>query len=118
MSEEKKDLLAPVRELLADPARWTKGCGAKDRNDRPVSARDPRAVCWCLYGAYVKMYPMKDEPSYLHRMLIEVELVRRVKEARIEGVWGFTDEVAFNDWEYTTHADVMRLLEEPLYAHG
>lgn len=43
--------LRRVRELLADPAHWTKGCDAKDKDGCQVYPTDAKAVQWCLRGA-------------------------------------------------------------------
>ena len=54
MPDIKQGLIA-VRELLADPARWTQEVVARTSLGEEVDARDPEAVCWCLYGACKKV---------------------------------------------------------------
>lgn len=45
-----------VAELLADPKRWTKGCFARNEIGRKVNCYDESAVCWCLEGAFSRIY--------------------------------------------------------------
>lgn len=45
------DIIAGMAATLADPARWTQSAEARDAAGEPVPATDPRAVCWCVYGA-------------------------------------------------------------------
>ncbi len=45
-----------VKELLADPKRWTKGAMARRSDNFPVSPKDPSATCWCLMGAIEMCY--------------------------------------------------------------
>lgn len=44
------ETLVAARDIIAKGA-WTKGCAARDGSGEPVSATDPRAVCWCAWGA-------------------------------------------------------------------
>lgn len=50
----KQDLEA-LRELLADPKRFTTGAFARDAQGAPVGPNDEKAVCWCLLGAIRKL---------------------------------------------------------------
>lgn len=40
-----------IHELLADPARWTKGAPARNNNQDIVMPCSDFAVSWCLVGA-------------------------------------------------------------------
>lgn len=46
-----KEILTCARELLSDPARWTKGAYARTTNKSSVASRSPEARCWCPLGA-------------------------------------------------------------------
>jgi len=43
--------LTAARELLAEPARWTKGQNARTASGRPVFPEHKTATCWCSAGA-------------------------------------------------------------------
>lgn len=45
-----------VAELLADPARWTKGCAARGKSGREVDPRGRAAVSFCVDGAIDHVY--------------------------------------------------------------
>lgn len=49
------EIFKAARELIIDPARWTQGTPAKRADGSNCSARDELAVCFCLYGAFVKV---------------------------------------------------------------
>lgn len=50
------EILRAARELISDPARWTKGACARDRKGEPLYAGyDPQAVRWCAFGAVEKI---------------------------------------------------------------
>lgn len=50
------DVLKGARELLSDPEKWTQGWYARDAEGRPADdGNDPRAVCWCIWGACEKV---------------------------------------------------------------
>ena len=45
-------ILDRARDLLgSDGSQWTRGAMARDEDGRPVTARDPAAVRWCLLGS-------------------------------------------------------------------
>ena len=45
------EILKGVRELLTDPAHWTKGVTARNKRHQPVLALSKGATCWCWVGA-------------------------------------------------------------------
>lgn len=45
-----------VYDLLKDEARWTKGSGARNKNNEAVSYDSEDAEKWCLLGAVQKIY--------------------------------------------------------------
>lgn len=49
------DVLRGARELLSDPARWTKGVNARDAAGERVGILSVDAACWCMWGALDKV---------------------------------------------------------------
>lgn len=47
--------LTEAKDLIGDPERWTQGGLARAADDVFVYATDSHAVCWCAYGAVVKV---------------------------------------------------------------
>lgn len=45
------EVLTQARELISDPARWTRGYMARNKSGDAVSEKSPGAVCWCSIGA-------------------------------------------------------------------
>ncbi len=88
-----------VKELLADPARWTQGWFARDVYGSEVDIHEQDAVCWCLIGAIYKCY---EDPR--DRKIAEDKVAPFAKNQ------GATSIQSFND--SATHAEVMKLLEE------
>jgi hypothetical protein len=92
-----------VKELLADPARWTQGLLAKDESGRQVGIDSEGAICWCIAGAIRKCYPNYEEAKGARKKILcvidpETEFPQWRKI------------VIFNDT--ATHAEVMKVLEE------
>jgi len=100
MNQLKSDLQA-VRDLLADPKRWTQEYCGRTAEGTPITVPSPKAVCFCIMGAifqtkgteyaneledHLNASPLLDGVSYVH----------------------------FNDTH--THAEVLALLDERLNA--
>lgn len=51
------EVLRAARELISDPARWTAGVFARDKDGQECKTRSLEAVCWCSWGALVKLAP-------------------------------------------------------------
>lgn len=100
---ERKDLLAPVRELLSEPERWCKQYMALTDDGALVGSVERRAARWCLMGAVRKAYELESEG------LILDELRRRLDVPSVS---------AWNDAADRTHADIMALLEAPFYGES
>ena len=53
-----QQLAASLADFYAeDPSRWTQYDEARDSSGQHISAKDPRAVQWCISGAVDKLYP-------------------------------------------------------------
>jgi hypothetical protein len=96
--------LRKARELLADPARWTRNALARavtPEHNLSCSPRDPTATCWCLRGALHKVAPDRDA-AWRAEYYLEVAAA--------------ADIASFNDT--ATHAQVLAVLDEALHARA
>lgn len=98
-------ILRRAREIIADPARWTKGLLARDRTNHEVDLDHPSACKFCILGAVARA---KIDLGYLGN--------NQVDPIRI--LWEVCSEVqvtgsvhVFNDAPETKHEDVLRLLD-------
>ncbi len=93
--------LGPVGLLLKDPARWTKRANARDESGWIVSILDPNAACFCLSGAFQKIYGTNiwDHPA------------GRRLEDEVGEPYSY-DPIGFNDHLATTHQDIMSILRK------
>lgn len=41
--------------LFSDESKWTKGWFARDADGNYVEASGVRAVCWCIYGGFIRV---------------------------------------------------------------
>lgn len=91
-----RELLVKSRELLSDPARWTKQAYARDERGRPCEVSSPNAKSFCLLGA----------------MLRECDRPRLVFDADwfLFAHAGATA-LILNDDAQTSHADLMTALD-------
>ena len=48
-----QDILNAAADLI-ERTGWTQGCSARDENDKKCGEEDPKAVCYCVYGAIAK----------------------------------------------------------------
>ncbi len=97
--------LRKARELLADPAHWTRNALARavtPEHNLSCSPRDPTATCWCLRGALHRVAPDRDTG-----WRAEAYLERFVPGGKV---------AVFND--ASTHAQVLALLDEALHARA
>ena len=79
-----------VSELLGDPARWTKGAQACDKDDYVVSASHSTACRWCLAGAIIKVFP-----DNFQKQSVYYAVASQVIRERSRKFLGFL--AAFND---------------------
>ncbi len=89
-----------VKELLADPARWTRGMFARRADNEPVASQSDEACKWCLLGAIRRCYVEGEEYARAHTQL-KTAVIKFSGQSRI-GV--------FNDT--TTHENLMKVLED------
>lgn len=110
MATQLLDDLTAVAELLANWARWTKGCDALNQSGVACSADDPGAVCWCLRGACKMVADGSDYRTPRFR-----ELISALESVLLAVPHYYMDcknrtLVSFNDYDLTTHADVLHLV--------
>ena len=94
-------ILKKTKELISDPARWTKGEMARTMFGASVSAHDSSATCWCIMGAI--HHETKDDPFLAGSAY---QIVRTQLQGRTVS--------EFNDDQNTTHEDVMTLLDKAI----
>lgn len=46
-----KETLTAARDLISDPKNWTQKDAARTSNGMFCSADNPKATCWCAWGA-------------------------------------------------------------------
>jgi hypothetical protein len=84
-----------IKELLADPNRWTQHAPARDAEGACTLSFHPDAVKWCLSGALDHCYP-----DYQERHTIRRRLFKMAGRALY----------AFND--NATHHEVLKLVTD------
>lgn len=95
-SKQPIDILREMRELLAEPERWTQSVLAKSKFGNAVTTRSPRAVSWCLLGAHYRVtngWTASDAWDILQRAA------------------GVSSLSFWNDAPGRTHAEVLALLD-------
>jgi hypothetical protein len=102
------ETLKAARQLITDPAKWTKIRLAKNSEGLAVNVHDPSAVCFCSMGALLVVSGM-----YLSDVVIakasnalDNNLPKDFVETFNHEVCSFTD---FNDTH--THAEVLALFD-------
>lgn len=102
-----KEHLTKARELLSDPAKWTRGAMAKDACGKLADVTGPNATCFCLQGALCRVAPIGHSATHVY-------LAQRLAK-RNKGYDGdLNDIAAFNDHYAMGHADVLAVLDEAI----
>ena len=104
-NDNSAEFLSRVRALIQGPQSWCKRQFAKNDKGEPVDPRGRNAVMFCLSGACLKEY-QGSNARYANKEIAET--------LRSRGEFGGSV-VMFNDAEYTTHKDVLNLLDETLF---
>lgn len=61
------ETLKAIKALIEDSNRWTQKIGARNRKGMHVNAADPKAVCWCVAGAHLRVtgeYRMSESAAW------------------------------------------------------
>lgn len=122
--------LKATRELLSEPEKWTKIAIARGPDGKVVGAGDPEAVCWCITGAAARVIDERRKANTIphtpfraaERQALEDLLITihtragRVIPAAVEltGWIAQADLVAWNDFQYRTHRDILDRLDETI----
>lgn len=90
-----------IKELLADPKKWTKGAFARGAEREPVGSNSTAAECWCLAGALHFCYPYNNG----------VTALRLAEAVSCQPEDGINCVIAkWNDAPDRTHAEVLELV--------
>lgn len=87
-------------ELIADPAKWTKGSNARAKNGAEIAARSPSAVKWCVDGALFRCFHSAHSYASAHH-----KLLRTLFNNNYFAI------VKWNDAPERTHAEVLAALK-------
>lgn len=86
------------------PERFTKRQNARTgRWGEPCRPADPRAACWCVYGAFLFVYGQGSKRSDQASQRLSATLRRYGRDGSL---------VSFGDCETTTFQDVVSLIRE------
>lgn len=114
MTNQIKQNLIALRELLTPAQQWTQDSYSRDAGGHKIDATHPKAVCWCLLGGIQKVIgaPEGATPPQLIEMVHVFENVIAGK-----GRGGVTL-VNFNDKDKTTHAMVLEKIDQAIDLQG
>lgn len=103
------EVLRGMRELLAEPARWTQKAPARNAAGTPTSAvLDPEACSWCVFGAAFRIAPRHSNAA-----------MKRLKERLNDDRPGAYIGVArWQDEPERTHAEVLALFDRAIEAEA
>lgn len=96
-------ILVQLRDLLADPKRWTKHQMARTETNYPVSPLSEEAAKWCLLGGLCKI--TNDNRGFSSAYIGARLALRSAAESTV---------AAFND--YAIHEDVMAAIDRAIVA--
>lgn len=104
VTDQLKTDLQAIRDLLADPQRWTQGHCGRTAEGTPITVPSPKATCFCLMGAIFQTQGCETggKVNEIEDHLNESPLLDGVSYIR------------FNDTH--THAEVLALLDERIAA--
>ena len=100
------DTLHGMRELLAEPSRWTQKVSARDAAGKSRDATDPCATSFCLVGAAQRVSPQG--PTGVYYGLVTKHLADTLGRR-----WGI-GLAKYNDTH--THTEVLALLNTAIAA--
>lgn len=104
---EIRDLLTKTKDVISTIDTWTKHAFARNDKGEAVSSKNPNAICWCLAGGLEKA---AEEESTKNEIVEETRkhLVTMIKKKGVPSIASFND--------YSTHPEVMNLLDEAISA--
>lgn len=105
-----REKLLQIRSLIDSPENWTKGCLARNKNDKCVYTFSKEACKWCLTGAIycvVQFGENFDNNKNKIRNDIKFVLSKNISKE-------YSTIIKFNDHSKTTHKDVLNLLDKTI----
>lgn len=91
MTHTPKQILIAARDLIADPAHWTRETVARDKRGRPTEPYNPNACQFCALGALTAVFYQANPLALTAGQVNELDRVHeQAKRAlRIAGEAGF-----------------------------
>lgn len=107
---ELKEILEKAKCLIDTPEKWIKNVFARDATGKPVAPEDTTATCFCLMGAYRRAASSSHSalPIGVAYQAIYQAIPSLTKYAKYASLPNF------NDSPETTHADVMKILDQTI----
>lgn len=99
-----------VRRLLAEPTAWAQGELGLDAWGKGVDPAAEDATSWCLRGAYERVSGARDETT-IHRVSCTFMDQLREYPHNLSCVEAHINMVSWNDCPYTTHQEVLGVLD-------
>lgn len=96
------EILTKAADLLEKPGAWTQGSAILDRYGRPTGWSDPRACCFCAFGAIRRA---SGDPEITKCEALDFA-------DRFAAGLGFSGIIDFNDAPERTQAEVVAKLRE------
>jgi hypothetical protein len=101
------EVLQQARALISDPARWTQGFWARDRNGAECSLENPYVCRWCAAGAINKVTPLVSQGGVRGDALVELEYA----VADLLNILLSSEILLFDYNDTHTHAEVLALFD-------
>ena len=111
MDNKIHDVLSRARELIDTPEKWIQGSAALDADDNRVHVYSKKACKFCLGGAIDRVRFYMGEKPVLYT---ECRQWIYDNNAKLHIYWARDSIPAFNDHYETTHADVLRAIDEAI----
>lgn len=104
MRDDVLQVMREMRELLAEPERWTQRVLARTETHEATAPYYSDAVSWCLGGAIQKVIgELSPTIGYSIRNALDLAMRRQGSRA--------FNYVTWNDWTGRRHTDVLALLD-------
>lgn len=115
-----------ARALLDEPSAWVQHTAAKDAQRAPTSPESLDACCWCITGALIyavaSQVPEPSEHGFERSRLCDSALSALLPALHSQHGWpkrtrreaAGVQLMAFNDSPYTTHGDVLAVLDQSI----
>ena len=106
-----------LKDFFDSPKKWTKKAIARSAVGNPVGADSHEAVCWCLTGATLKLWPGDEQKHFRNdiyrKMLATAEgLGYLTASAHTNLIYLEGSTTYLNDLSSITFDDVKKLLEQ------